>query len=514
VPKPTHPYLTQLVHTASRVRPSDELLIFGDRSTTAGDFRETVARFAGGLRSLGVGPADRVAFLSLNSDRLVMGFFACFWMGAVANPLNVRWTVPELTYALNDCGASVLVVDDPFTNVVDDLVASVTTLRTVVYLGDRKPPNGASTYSDLVGSSPVTDAMRSGDDAAFILYTGGTTGFPKGVQISHANLWSASMGMLAVGNGPGSRYLNNAPLFHIGGLQMLFGHLLNAQGPHVILPAFDPAAVLATIETQRITDVFLVPTMLQMVLAHPSRQRTDVSSLQTIYYGAAPMTEGLLLEALATFDGVGFIQGYGMTETGVTVMLGREFHTPAGLDRKKLNSVGRPLPGTELAIRDIDDKELPPGVVGEIVVRGVTVTTGYVGKPEQTSEAIRDGWLHSGDAGYLDDDGFLFLVDRLKDMIITGGENVYSIEVERVLSLHPDIAACAVIGVAHPKWGEQVHAVVVRNAGVTISETDVIEHCKAQLAGYKCPRSVEFRDTLPLSAAGKVLKNELRVSPP
>jgi long-chain acyl-CoA synthetase len=507
---PTHPYLTQIVHQAARNRPSDPFLVFGDRVTTSAEFRDGVARFAGGLQRVGVRHGDRVAFLALNSDRLISGFVACWWAGAVPTPLNVRWTVNELTYALTDCGATVLVVDDPFAPMLDELRATVPTLQTFVYLGEGSALDDVCGYAELAAHDPIPDATRSGDDAAFVLYTGGTTGFSKGVEISHANLWSATMGMLAVGCGPGPVFLNSAPLFHIGGLQVLAGHLLNAQGPQVVLPAFDPAAVLGAIGRHRVTDVFLVPTMLQMLLAHPDFETADLSSLSTIYYGAAPMSEGLLLEALAKLPAVGFIQGYGMTETALTVMLPRWYYTVEGRKQGKINSVGRAVPGAEITIRDNAGNEVAPGTVGEVVVRGPSVTVGYIGNDAATASTIRDGWLYSGDAGYLDDDGFLYLVDRLKDMIISGAENVYSIEVERVLSLHPDVASCAVIGLPDARWGERVHAIVVRATAATASESDLIEHCRTELAAYKCPKSVEFLDRLPLSAAGKILKNSLR----
>ena len=507
---PTHPYMTQFVHQAARTRPDEALLVFGERTTTGAAFRDTAARLAGGLQRLGVGTDDRVAFLSLNSDRLIAAYVGCWWAGAVPTPVNVRWTTTELTYALNDCGASVLVVDDPFTPMLEQLGTAVPTLRTFVHLGDGLALDGVCSFAELDAADPVEDAVRAGDDAAFILYTGGTTGFPKGVFVSHGSLWSATMGMLAIGCGPGPVFLNNAPLFHIGGLQMLAGHFVNAQGPQVVLPAFEPGAVLAAIGRHGVTDVFLVPTMLQMVLSHPDFATADLSSLRTIYYGAAPMTEGLLLEAMAKLPDVGFIQGYGMTETALTVMLPRWYYTNEGRKHGKLNSVGRAIPGAEITIRDSNGNEVAPGTVGEVVVRGPSVTAGYVGNPEATAASIRDGWLYSGDAGYLDEEGFLYLVDRLKDMIISGAENVYSIEVERVLSLHSDVAACAVIGVPDERWGERVHAIVVPTLGAEPDEKVLIEHCRAELATYKCPRSVEFRDSLPLSAAGKVLKNVLR----
>jgi acyl-CoA synthetase (AMP-forming)/AMP-acid ligase II len=254
----------------------------------------------------------------------------------------------------------------------------------------------------------------------------------------------------------------------------------------------------------------LVPTMLQLVLADPGLSGTDLSSLRRIFYGAAPMTEPLLRAAMRALPGMGFIQGYGMTETALTIMLPPEYYTPEGQRLGKISSIGQALPLAEVAIRDPAGQEVPPGTVGELTVRSPSVMLGYYGQPELTAATIRDGWLYSGDGAYMDSDGFVHLVDRIKDMIITGAENVYSTEVEAALASHPAVAMCAVIGVPHATWGEQVHAVVVLKAGAAESAETLIEHCRAHLASYKCPRSIDFRDALPTSAAGKILKTRLR----
>jgi len=442
---PTYPYLTQVVHSAARSRPGQPCLIYGERRTSNAGFRDRVARLAGGLLGAGVRPGDRVAIVALNSDRFVESFFGCFWAGAVAAPLNVRWTPAEL---------------------------------------------------------------------AFVLYTGGTTGFPKGVMLSHANLAAATVSMLAAGCGTGEVYLHAPPLFHIAGVQVMAGHFLGGRGPHVLIPAFSPAAVLTAISQHQVTDVMLVPTMLQLVLADPGLAGYDLSSLRRIFYGAAPMTEPLLRAAMRALPGTGFVQGYGMTETALTVMLPPEYYTPEGQRLGKITSIGRALPLAEVAIRDPSGQEVPPGTVGELTVRSPSVMLGYFGQPDLTAATVRDGWLYSGDGAYTDADGFIYLVDRIKDMIITGAENVYSTEVEAALASHPAVTMCAVIGVPHATWGEQVHAVVVLTPGAPEPGSglaqDLIEHCQARIASYKCPRSIDFRDALPTSAAGKILKTRLR----
>jgi acyl-CoA synthetase (AMP-forming)/AMP-acid ligase II len=527
---PTHLYLTQPVHRAARDHPDGLCLVYGARRTTNAVFRDRVARLAGAFKRIGVRTDDRVAILSLNSDRVVEAFFGCWWAGAVAAPVNVRWNLTELAYALGDCGASLLLVDDPFLAGVAALREQVPSLRAVIHLGAgpsgaESLPDGLLSYEALVEAGPaVADAGRDGDDLAFVLYTGGTTGFPKGVMLSHANLVSATMSMLAAGCGTGEIYLHAPPLFHIAGIQVMTGHFFGSGGPHIIVGSFSPVAVMSAVAEHHVTDVMLVPTMLRMVLAHPDLEKYDLSPLRRIYYGAAPMTEALLRAAMTAIPGTGFVQGYGMTETALTVMLPPWFYTAAGQKRGKLASIGRALPLAEIAIRDPAGAEVPRGTVGELTVRSASVMVGYVGKPAETAATVRDGWLYSGDAAYLDDDGFIYLVDRLKDMIITGGENVYSAEVEQVLAGHPAVAMCAVIGIPDAVWGEQVHAVVTLLPGASLPGTsatahghladELIAYCRDRMAGYKCPRGVTIRDTLPLSAAGKILKTTLRAEHP
>jgi long-chain acyl-CoA synthetase len=507
----TYPYLTQVVHSAARSRPDQLCLACGSRRTTNAEFADRVARLAGALQGLGLQPGDRVAIVALNSDRFVEAFFGCFWAGAVASPLNVRWNSKEMAYALNDCGASMLLVDDALLPAAGALRGQVPAIRSVVHMGDGPAPDGMASYEELVAGGPaVPDAGRCGDDMAFVLYTGGTTGFPKGVMLSHANLVTASVSMLAAGCGTGEVYLHAPPLFHIAGVQVMAGHFLGGRGPHVIVPAFSPQAILAAIAEHRVTDVMLVPTMLQLVLAHPDLRSYDLSSLRRIFYGAAPMTEPLLRAAMQALPGTGFVQGYGMTETALTIMLPPWYYTEEGQKQGKITSIGRALPLAEVAIRDTAGREVPPGTVGELTVRSPSVMLGYFGKPAETAATVRDGWLYSGDGAYMDGDGFIHLVDRLKDMIITGGENVYSTEVETALAGHPAVTMCAVIGVPHESWGEQVHAIVALRPGAPVTAGELIAHCQEQIAGYKCPRSVDFRDALPVSAAGKILKAALR----
>ena len=511
--EPSEPYLTQILHRSARLRPNHPCFVYGQRRTSYAELAQEAARLAGALRTFGVKQGDRVSILSRNSDRMIVTTFATWWAGAVSCPLNIRWSPRELSFGLADSGSVMLFVDEPFLPLVPALLLGNPQLRTIVsFNDDSTEPDVLSYQQILLAAAPIADAYRGGHDLAYLMYTGGTTGTPKGVMLSHANVVAASLEMLAVGCGTGHTYLHAPPLFHIAGVQLMIGHFLGGQGPHIIVPSFTPTAILEAIEQHRVTDVLLVPTMLQMVLADPAFARYDLTSLQRIFYGAAPMTDTLLSRAAEAIPTTGFIQGYGMTESALTVMLPPYYYTEEGRKLGKTSSVGLPLPLADVAIRDPDGVELPVGQVGELTVRSPSVMLGYWNNPAATTAALRNGWLHTGDGALMDGHGFVYLVDRLKDMIISGGENVYSLEVENVLVEHPAVAAAAVIAMPDERLGERVHAVLTLAASVECTAEEITAFCRARLAGYKVPRSVEFRAQLPTSAAGKILKNELRAA--
>ena len=505
-------YLTQGLHRALQQHPDRIATLFPGRQRTYREFGDRVACLAGALLGLGLGRGDRVAMLALNTDRYLEYQMAVVWAGGVLNPINIRWSPPEIVHALNDSASTILLVDEVFCSSVDALRSGAYALREVIYCGDGEAPEGMHGYESLIAAAtPVPDAERSGNDLAGIFYTGGTTGSPKGVMLSHANLCVEGLSLLACGFIRPGIYLHAAPMFHIADYSNSVAHSM-VGNTHSIIPMFTPEAVLRAIERDRVTSLVLVPTMLQMLVDDPAmHQPRDLSSVRTIGYGASPISEATLIRVLAAFPGVEFVQAYGMTEVSASAtLLGPDCHTVEGRKRGKLRSAGRALPSVEVKIVDPDDQEVPRGTVGEVVVRGPTVMLGYWNRPEETQATLRGGWMHTGDGAYMDDEGYIFIVDRLKDMIVSGGENVYCAEVEGAVSQHPAVAACAVIGIPSDRWGEVAHAVVVLKPGHTVVAEDLIAHCRTMIAGFKCPRSVAFVDALPLSGAGKVLKTKLR----
>ncbi|MFG2525845.1 long-chain fatty acid--CoA ligase [Streptomyces sp. NPDC048527] len=503
-------YLTQSLHHAVQWAPDRPVTVFGDRVRTARESAERVARLAGGLRGLGVGAGERVAILSPNSDRYHELLYAVWWLGAVAIPVNTRWSVKEIGYSLQDSGATALALDASFAAMLPDLREKCPTLRTVVHCAESgSTPQDTVDYEELATSaSPVGDCRAGGETLALLLYTGGTTGVPKGVMVSHRNMMTNSMGSQVATGGSvrGGVNLITAPLFHTGGLsgwnrQNLVG------GTHVFLPSFTPTAFLEAVARHQVTTVALIPTMIQMVCDHPESTKFDLGCVRSLSYGGSAISEAVMNRALDVFPHARLSQAFGMTETGVITNLLHEAHLAGGA---RMRSAGQAAPHADVKIVDAAGAAQPPGTVGEIVTRGDHVMPGYWNKPVETGQALRDGWMHTGDAGYLDEGGFLYVVDRIKDMIISGGENVYSAEVENALATHPAVALCAVIGVDDDTWGQRVHAVVTLRPGATATDDELRAHTKSLIAGYKAPRTVEIAESLPLSSAGKILKRELR----
>ncbi|MES3021563.1 MAG: long-chain fatty acid--CoA ligase [Pseudomonadota bacterium] len=506
-------YTTQGLHRALQQKPDAVAVRCAGRERSYKEFAGRVAKLAGALQSLGVEPGDRVAMLALNSDLYLEYQFGVWWGGAVVNPCNTRWSTAEIIFSLQDSASTVLIVDEAFTAMSAQIMSEVGSLVHVIYAGQGATPPGMLGYETLIDAAvPIDDLCRRGEDLAGIFYTGGTTGFPKGVMLSHGNLGASAMACMAERLAkPGRVYLHAAPMFHLADMAMSMTHAI-CGNTHAFVPGFTVEGVLASITRDRVTDMLLVPTMIQMLVDHPAMQKgPDLSSLRQIYYGASPISEAVLDRAMAALPGVEFVQAYGMTELSPIATLNHAwYHTAEGRKAGKLRSAGRATVGTEVKIVDSDGVEVARGEVGEVAVRGANVMQGYWNNPAQTAAAIRDGWMHTGDGAYMDADGFIFIVDRMKDMIISGGENIFSAEVENAIAGHAGVAACAVIGIPHAVWGESVHAAIVAKPGATPTAEDIIAHCKALIAGYKCPRSVAFVDQMPLSGAGKILKNKLR----
>ena len=506
-------YLTQSLKRAMQVNRDGLATICAGRRWNWTEFGARSAKLAGALRGLGIKDGERAAILALNSDRYLEYFYAVPWAGGVFVRINTRLAPPEIAFWLNDSGSEILFVDDAFLAPLEALEGKLETVRTVIYLGDGDTPAGMLNYEEILAAAPaVDDALRGYDDLAGLYYTGGTTGRSKGVMLSHRNLVSNALNVIpAFGFKHGTNWLHAAPMFHIADGLAAFGMTMVA-GHHVFIPSFTPEVSLEAIERHRVTNALFVPTMVNMLVNHPDIANYDLSSIKSIVYGASPMPEAVIMRAMEVMPDCEFTHAYGQTECAPLVtMTGPEFHVLEGPNAGKFKAAGQAVLGVEVRIVDDNDTEVPRGTVGEICCRGPNVMLGYWQQPELTAETLRGGWMHSGDGGYMTEDGFVYVVDRIKDMIISGGENVYSAEVENAVYQHPAVAECAVIGIPSERWGEAVHAIVRLKDGAAADAEALIAHCRALIAGFKCPRSVAFRDQpMPLSGAGKILKTELR----
>ncbi|QOL24582.1 long-chain-fatty-acid--CoA ligase [Thalassotalea sp. LPB0316] len=502
---------TQAIERNANLYANHTATIFNGRKHSWAEVKQRISKLATGILSQGASPGDRVAILALNSDRYLEYYYACAWAGVAMVPLNIRWSVSENQYAYNDSGAKMLFVDDMFLPTAYDIAPA----HPLIFMGEQATPESMVSYESLVDNAtemPAHDAQPT--DMLGIFYTGGTTGFPKGVMLSHQNVWSSSFSILMelrLKEREHPVMMVAGPMFHLAAGAMCWASVIGGI-TITIIPAFDVEQVLHVIARDQVTDTLLVPTMVNMLLADEKLADADLSSLQQIIYGASPMPEGTLLEAMNKMPTVGFCQAYGQTEMApVCSVLPPEYHVLEGEKAGRIRSAGRVTYTLALAIKDENGKDLAPNEVGEICVKGANVMMGYWNKEEQTQAAIKDGWLHSGDAGYVDEEGFIFLVDRVKDMIISGGENVFSAEVESAVSKHPAVHEVAVIGIPSVEWGESVHAIVRLKPEHSCAEQELIDFCREYIAGYKTPRSVEFRtEPFPITGAAKIQKNVLR----
>ena len=510
-------HITNLLVSAAQKWSNKPALTFSDKTRS---WKETFQRCHAAAtiyKSFGVGSGDRVAFLGFNSNILFENYFAPALIGAIFIPVNYRLSLREMIECVEDCTPTVLIVDPFFLDQARSMQKACESISTIVFAGPGETPEGMNSYEEKVAElitseSYCTLTPGADDDTVMIFYTGGTTGRSKGVMLSHKNFQiNTDCSIPLYRMQENWNFIIMGPLFHLAAGSRVFSG--TALGGHcVILPKFDVVEVLSAIEQHKVNSGTLVPTMLQMLLDHPDFSKFDLSSLKMLAYGAAPMSVALLSRVIQAFPSVEIFQTFGMTEASpIVTSLDSAFHVLEGSKANRLGSVGRPVKHVELKIADDENNEVSNGETGQILVRGDNIMKGYWRLPEQTTEALQDGWYLTGDAGYLDDAGFLYLEGRVKDMIVSGGENVYPIEIENIISNHPAIHQVAVIGIPHDTWGEAVHAIVTLEGNEQPTEAELIKFCKEQIASYKCPVSVSFRDEpMPLSPINKILKTELR----
>jgi long-chain acyl-CoA synthetase len=487
------------------------MITYDRRTISYADMDQASSRVAHGLLGEGIGPGDRVAFLDKNGHE----YFEVLFGGAKVNAVNVavnwRLAPAEMQYIINDAEAKVLFVGPEFLPHLDEIEAKLDTVKTIVVLGAH--PRHQS-YPAWLGRQPARDPGLSSapDDVSMQLYTSGTTGLPKGAMLTNRNLGT----ILPYVSGPWGLDATSVnvvamPLFHIGGSGWALCGIWNACHS-ILFREFVPHEILTALERHRVTNALFVPAMLQFLTAVPGAMDRDYSSLRSVVYGASPITNDVLIRSMKTFR-CPFIQVYGLTEsTGAITELPAADHDPEGPRARLLRSAGKPYPWVEMRIVDPDSgRDRSAGQVGELWTRSVQNMKGYWKRPEDTARVFAPGgWLRTGDAGFMDVDGYIFLTDRVKDMIVSGGENIYPAEVENALSGHPAVADVAVIGVPDDKWGEGVKAIIVTRPGTDPSPDEIMAYARQRLAHYKCPSSVDFVDALPRNPSGKLLKRQLR----
>ena len=505
---------------ASMTVPDRDALVQGDTRVTYMEMADRVKRLANGLQALGVGKGSHVVTLAMNSPQFVETYYACATLGAVFVPLNYRAKQEELTYMINTAGADVVFVSERYRPLLDDIRDTLTSVKhTIVY---DASPEGALNYEQVIAQNQPEDIFADIDDsdATIIIYTSGTTAMPKGVMLTHGGMSEYVLTGVEMANPAEDPdvQLVAVPFFHVAGAtQMCLA--VYAGRKLVILPQFSPEGWLEAVQKEKVTVSFLVPTMLKRIMESPNFYDCDLSSLKSITYGAAPMPYEVVRRAVDVFPNVDLNNAYGQTETNSTLtFLGPEDHKIAGLEGEalewklhRLRSVGRPRDDVRVLIVDSNGNQLPSGQEGEICVVSERVMSGYYGNEEATKEALEGSMLHTGDVGYLDEDNYLFITGRKKDLIIRGGENISPGEIEGVLMSHPKIDDAAVIGVPDVEWGEVVKAIVVpADNGGRPSPEELVAYTKEKLASFKAPQYFAFVDELPRNPMGKVLKTDLR----
>lgn len=514
--------LTEVLRKAVRLYPEKRAVVCSNKAWTYSEFGGRINRLSQALLSMGVEKGDRVAILHRNCHRFLECYYGVMQIGAVLVPVNYRLTAADWLDIIRDSGSKLLIIDTAFSDQAQSVADSVTEQCGIIWAGERDAGRGrlelGTSYEGLLETAGVEEPPSvdlDGEDMAQIYYTSGTTGRGKGVVLNHRNVYVHALGTIAEFNlTDADVWIHAAPLFHLADGWATWS-VTWVGGVHVLVPEFREQAVLEAIEREGVTITNMVPTMLNALVNYPEVDRYDYSSLRLLLSGGAPIAEKTVQRVMETF-GCDYAQTYGMTETSPYLTVSILKDHLRGLDREEQMrfraSTGREFISVELrVVNDAGDDVKPDGQeVGEIIVRGDSVTMGYWNLPDVTEEAFQDGWLHTGDMAVMDQEGYVNIVDRKKDMIITGGENVYSIEVENVLYSHPAVLEAAVIGVPDEKWGESVKAIVVLKDGQHADEQEIIQFCKGRLARFKAPRSVHFVSALPKTGSGKISKNVLR----
>ncbi|MGD9125086.1 MAG: long-chain-fatty-acid--CoA ligase [Desulfarculaceae bacterium] len=501
--------------------PQREAVVEGNLRYSYQEFGQRINQLARVLRAKGLGPGEVAAIVAPNVHQYLETYYACALLGTVLNPINFRLAPRETAFILNDSGAKILLAHTDFAADMEKTVAQTKQVKHLIWIGDGDRPDcGVETCSyeeTLANEKPdtTTGPYPEAGDLAHLYYTSGTTGKPKGVMLTHGNVAFHSLSAIAELNlSDADTWIHVAPLFHLADAWATFA-ITWVGGRHLCVPYFEAGEVLKAIQEEKVTISNMIPTMLNLLVNHPQVGEYDYSSLRVLLSGGAPIAPETVRRIVDTF-GCDYIQTYGMTETSpyLTVSILKEHlkALPADKQLQTKSRTGRPFIGVELKVVRIDGSEVAKDdqEVGEIVVRGPIVTPGYWNRPQATEEAFSEGWLHTGDLAVINEEGYVNIVDRKKDMIVTGGENVYSTEVEYVLYEHPQVLECAVIGVPDQKWGEAIKAVVVPKPGTQPSQTELIEFVKERLARYKAPKSVDFVGEIPKTGSGKIYKKGLK----
>ena len=512
--------LTETLNKALKLFPMKEAIVCGRERWTYRQFCDRINRLSHYLSNVGVGKDDKVALLHPNCHTFLEAYYGITQIGAISVPINYRLAPGEVAFILNDSESKALIADPMFHGQVDSIRRQIPQIKKIIWTGegrDAKEPRDENFEKVLETAGPVflPEADIQDDDVAQIYYTSGTTGRPKGVMLSHKNVSTHALGTVAELHLTDSDvWIHVAPLFHLADAWATWAITL-VGGTHILVREFDSKTVFEAIEREKVTITNLIPTMLNLMVNHPEVKKYDYRSLRALLSGGAPIAPEVVRKIVETFQ-CDYVQTYGMTETSpyLTLSILKEHlkKLPYEDQLRFKSKTGREFIGVQLKVVNekggeikADEKE-----VGEIIVKGDIVTKGYWKLPDETAKAIRDGWLHTGDMAVIDAEGYVTIVDRKKDMILTGGENVYSTEVENVLYMHPAILECAVVGVPDEKWGEAVRAIVVLKTGQKATDLEIIQFCKDRIAHYKAPKSIDFMDVLPKTGSGKIQKRELR----